>query len=88
MLTTFLGSGKEHFIKAISAHGTQMGKQQNPPSVMCVCVGGCIPVIAPTAWDYQGKVGGNITMVNRRVLLQELDEKHSRVANRWCLLYW
>lgn len=51
-----------------------MGKKQNPLSVMCV--GGCIPVTAPSAWDYQWKVGENITMENLRVLLQELDEKH------------
>lgn len=44
------------------------------PSV-CVCVG-CISVTAPTAWDYQWKIGENI-MVHLRVLLQDLDEKHS-----------
>lgn len=53
-----------------------MGKQQNPLSVMCVC-GGCTSLTAPTASDYQWKVGENITMVHLRVLLQDLDEKHS-----------
>lgn len=39
--------------------------------------GGSISVTAPTAQDYQRKVGENITMVHLRVLPQDLDEKHS-----------
>lgn len=46
------------------------------PSPVYVWGGGCIPVTAPSARDYQWKVGENITMENLRVLLQELDEKH------------
>jgi len=53
-----------------------------------VCVGVCIPVIFTTAWKYQGKAGENFAMVNLGVLLQEPDEKQSKIANWWCLLCW
>lgn len=48
---------------------------------VCVCVGDWFPVIAPTAWNYWGKAGENFTMVNLKVLLQGLDEKHGWTAN-------
>lgn len=55
--------------------GPRWGNSKILPQLY-VYVRGCIPAIAPTAWNYQGKAEENITMENLRVLVQELDENH------------
>lgn len=47
-------------------------------------VGGCISAIATEARKCQGKTGENITTVYLRVLLKELEEKHSTTGDSCC----
>lgn len=47
-------------------------------------VGGCISAIATAARKCQGKIGENITTVYLRVLLKELEEKHSTTGDSCC----